>query len=390
MYVDGLTAPPGYLRIQDQQSGPRLSVPNPPQDVRDAWRAGWTGAGVNVLIIDSFGGPPYAPTHSHDTRGTHGYTVGLSAREIAPGASFLSLESGTSISGGGTGRNYRDTYIPPESGSGRSPATRIDVINMSFGLDPIGDHASDDQVERYKITGMRPDLYADLTAGLSGGTAFLTNTGDAVITKAAGNEGGVDASRYVDNVALILDPHTGPRALIVGALDNYARPAATTNLNAAKTRNRAGEKITTHLAPPPPPGEGNVSPNASIASYSAVAGSRTNMQNRFLVEYGGTPYSDSAYLCANDDTPATCDNPRFVYDEFSEGVGTSFSAPRVAGHAALVRHKFPGLTGAQTAKILLDTATTEGIFCHPSCNVETYGQGRVSIGDALSPIGKLR
>ena len=70
--------------------------------------------------------------------------------------------------------------------------------------------------------------------------------------------------------------------------------------------------------------------------------------------------------------------------------GTSFSAPRVAGYATLVRHKFPGLSGAQTAKILLDTATYEGLVCHPNCDVEHYGQGRVGILDALSPIGKLK
>ncbi len=65
--------------------------------------------------------------------------------------------------------------------------------------------------------------------------------------------------------------------------------------------------------------------------------------------------------------------------------GTSFAAPRVAGAAALIRHKFPGLDGFQLKSLLLSTATDigdEGVD-------EIYGSGKLNLDNALSPQGVL-
>ena len=363
VYPEGVSA--GYRRIEGPVDGdPSLIVPNPPQDVRDAWRDGWTGQGVNLLIIDSFGGPE-GPTSRFDERGTHGYTVGMAALEIVPFAAFGALEAGISSAGGGTDRDYRDTYIAPEFDIASAPTFRIDVINMSFGLVPE-DRAPTSSEVTSVVTELRTsELYADLTGGLGSGTALLTNSGDAVLVKAAGNDDGTDASWYLDNAALVQDSHTGPRSLIVGALDSYAR-GSTTDENF------------------------NVSSDARIDS--AYAGADSTMQERFLVEYGGTPYNEKAYLCDEDvDSSERCTNAQELHTfmHYPSIFGTSFAAPRVAGFAALVRHKFPSITGAQTAKILLDTANYEGLSCAPNCRVDIYGQGHVDIADALSPIGKL-
>ena len=65
--------------------------------------------------------------------------------------------------------------------------------------------------------------------------------------------------------------------------------------------------------------------------------------------------------------------------------GTSFAAPRVAGAAALIRHKFPGLDGFQLKSLLLSTAIDigeEGVD-------EIYGSGKLNLNNALSPQGPL-
>ena len=74
----------------------------------------------------------------------------------------------------------------------------------------------------------------------------------------------------------------------------------------------------------------------TIASYSSRAGM----------------FSDR-YLMASGDTGL------YFQDDGSEVKGTSFSAPRVAGAAAILRQKFPNLSSADAASILLLTALSD-------------------------------
>ena len=65
--------------------------------------------------------------------------------------------------------------------------------------------------------------------------------------------------------------------------------------------------------------------------------------------------------------------------------GTSFSAPRVAGAAALLRQKFPNLNGPDLKQVLLQTATDFG----DSGPDRVYGYGVLNIVNAMSPQGKV-
>ena len=92
------------------------------------------------------------------------------------------------------------------------------------------------------------------------------------------------------------------------------------------------------------------------------------------------PYSHSAgdmgndFIVAHDDVLSAGDL-----------AGTSFAAPRVSGAAALIRHKFPGINGAQLKDLLLTTAEDIG-----DAGVDVkYGHGKLDLSNALSPQGVL-
>ena len=97
--------------------------------------------------------------------------------------------------------------------------------------------------------------------------------------------------------------------------------------------------------------------SSTIANYSYQAG---NMLNDFIVAHDDVLFSGDAS-------------------------GTSFSSPRVSGAAALVRQKFPNLTGNQLKQVLLQTATDLGT----SGPDNIYGYGKLNLENAMSPQGRV-
>ena len=105
----------------------------------------------------------------------------------------------------------------------------------------------------------------------------------------------------------------------------------------------------------------------TISNYSNQAGV---MADRYLMAEGDTGYDSSS----------------------GDIEGTSFAAPRIAGAAAIVKSKFPNLSGADVASILLLTAdkdiNDDGVDDFSSVS-STYGRGELDISSALSPVGNL-
>lgn len=318
-------------------SGPTLYQPS--SDVLAAWNAGWTGKGANVLMVDGYSN---IASCNNSTISCHGIITMMINNLVAPGATQFALDfgtSGTTITG--TAKDSSNVNLT----SNKS----INVVNASFGTNWIGNGytSSYGQIPTSsQITSYLASNQSSITAWtnfFSGTTSVtnLSNIGGAVVVKSAGNDG-IDANydQFVKSYAA--NSSINSRLLIVGALDK----------------------------------NGTVSSKATIANYSNTAGSTADVANRFVVANGNTPYGNSS-VGINGWTA-------------SAGQGTSYAAPIVAGYAAIVMQKFPNLDAAKTSNIILDTARTDTLSCHPSCSSAIYGKGEASLSRALAPVGSLR
>ena len=320
----------------DACPGPIIS--RPLEEVIEAWKAGWTGKNVNVLIEDSLSDK-------------HGVITGLLAYRYAPGANFYGLNFvgnpyatnvffnqlngdqsgsyGNNIKLGVVNQSYTANLpdLIKRSQSSSSPWTTIELLQARTNY--AGYSVS--TINRMKDAGVSGQL-----------TQFKFS--DAVITKAAGNDRILSEQEPL-NWFLSKDSNINPRLLIVGAL------------------NQAG----------------SLSAPAEIASYSNTAGIDPDVSSRFLMASGTTPFH-SGQVAING-------------NNVNQSDGTSFAAPRIAGYVAIVRSKFPNLNASQTASIMLDTARYDTLACSKSatgCDKAIYGKGEASLSRALAPVGKLR
>jgi hypothetical protein len=307
------------------------------EEVIEAWKAGWTGKNVNVLIEDSL-------------TEQHGVITGLLAYRYAPGANFYGLNFVGNLNA--TEVFFNQLNSSQSATYGRN--IKLGVVNQSYTANITnligreqnsGAWTTDQLVQaRTNYAGSAVSTINRMKdAGVSGQlTQFKFS--DAVITKAAGNES-ILAEYEPLNWFLAKDSNINPRLLIVGAL------------------NQAG----------------SLSAPAEIASYSNTAGIDPDVSSRFLMASGTTPFF-SGQVAIN-------------RNNVSQSDGTSFAAPRIAGYVAIVRSKFPNLNASQTASIMLDTASYDTLACSKTaagCDKAIYGKGEASLSRALAPLGKLR
>ena len=162
------------------QCGPNIS--QPATEVMDAWKLGWTGKGVNVLIEDFI----YE---------SHGAITSLLAYRYAPGATLY----GWNIDSASLNTSVVD--IDNNNVTNKSGAViKLGVVNASYvGLNLLADYR--DVTSRF----MNPSFQGQV------------NYTDAVITKAAGNDRRSSEMEPI-NKAMAGIPSLSNRVLIVGAL----------------------------------------------------------------------------------------------------------------------------------------------------------------------------
>lgn len=306
--AEGKVPPNARIPVTVGQDGPllkagssrvtRTTAPTAPTfqawmspEVSDAWASGFRGQGTTITVVDDFSSRNYyfgnLGTGSQSLR--HGEWTRLETSMIAPSAAIAS-------------QDFSSGKAVPLARSG------LNVANLSYGMFAKSGYA----VSQISWSAQEDSLIA------------YARNGNAVISKAAGNDGvAVGASNRAGNTDYLDLALVGTQsAIFVGALDR----------------------------------NGTVDNKATLASYSNFAGTDPAVQKQFL-SVG-------------------------VRGDLTGLYGTSFAAPVITGYAAVLGSKFTTATPAQITSRLLDTARTDTISNYSAA---IHGRGEASITRALAP-----
>ena len=295
-----------------------------------AWRSGWTGKGVKVGHLDDFQTKdiPFNPDGILTLK-SHGGLTRLVTFQVAPEIDHSARQLTLTCSVTDTTQRNQIT-----SGYNHFNQNGYHIVNNSWGS----------------------SRYDDGSCSGSPGLASLTEWRNGIAL--------YKSEQILLNVAQGLDKSGSydRNMLFVFAAGNYGRNCAggiaNCNLYAA-TLNALRR-------------DGDTEAGKRAIFVGAVADGNSNRL---------APYSQSAGAMGNDYI-VTHDDVLYRGD-FE---GTSFAAPRVAGAAALVRHKFPNLDGPALKQVLLQTADDLGA---PGVD-SIFGHGKLNVLNALSPIGRVR
>lgn len=344
-------------------------------EVKAAWAQGWTGAGIKTGVMDDFtpndaseflqfpfnlgctdsvmpgGNVNLCRTQAAAVlRMTHGDTVVAILGNAMSSFTGKATESGnfttSTDSGAFTGSaDLTVTFSTPYYGIAKDAlVVRSDFLsyqNRTTGLFSVlrewgagADFSSQIYQQRKVINlSMSGNSTDEVTnKRIYDAQIFFANTSitpDSVYVKAAGNLSCVASELNCDPINRVLynAPAFKDKTILVGALDE------------------AG---------------------GTLAGYSNKAG---NYADRFVVADGR-----GAHL---------------LTDRYE--LGTSFAAPRVAGYIAIIRQKFPHLSAADAAQVILDTAVWNPAWGEKTPATQAiYGQGEASLARAMAPGAHLR
>lgn len=344
-------------------------------EVKAAWAQGWTGAGIKTGVMDDFtpndaseflqfpfnlacidsvmpgGNVNLCRTQATAIlRLTHGDTVAAVLGNAMSAFTGKATESGnfTTSTDSGTFTGSADlavTFSTPYYGIAKDAlVVRSDFLSYQSRITGLfsvlrewgagADYSSriyqQRKVINLSMSGNSTDEFTNKRI-YDTQLAFANTsfTPDSVYVKAAGNLSCVASQPTCDPINRVFfnAPAFKDKTILVGALD------------------QAG---------------------GALASYSNKAG---NFADRFVVADGrGSLLLSGAYE-----------------------VGTSFAAPRVAGYIAIIRQKFPHLSAADAAEVILDTAVWNPAWgAKTTATQAIYGQGEASLARALAPGSYLR
>ncbi|MDE2411149.1 MAG: S8 family serine peptidase [Sphingomonadales bacterium] len=306
-----------------------------------AWNLGDTGTGVTIGIVD---------TGIDVSNSEFAGRIAAASRDVVASRGLVNADSDH-------GTNVALVAAAARNGSGMVGIANTATIAM-FRADTVGTCATADPAkpdsgcsfdDNAIATGVNEAVAAgakviNLSLGGSSPASILTN---AIATAAAN---GVVVIVSAGNDGASTDPTKNP---------NNPDPFAA-GLRAAGNGNVI-------IA-------GSVDVNNVISSFSNRAGTEANSYLAARGEDVCCVYENGVMKVVTNP-----DGSRSVY-VFS---GTSFSAPQIAGAAALLIQAFPNLTATQVVNLLLRTATDAGA----SGTDAIYGRGILNIAAAFAPQG---
>lgn len=369
-----------------------------------AWANGWTGQGQTVVIIDDFRtnditvGVPLSSNRTHSSTSSF---FGTSTYEVDYLLKY-STSHGALVSNiaGGDGRLTELTFPFEVDVSGArlnscSTDNCISLSNSPVAIPNIDTFFGDPSASTtyYRMAGVASEatlienhvdlsVYQNVPATLAAIRGHVDNSADAAAINISIGYGINTVGYSYNDVLNDLDKfnlNVKSNAVITVAAGNSGAPCGLNNLNGCNAMAVAFTVL-------PQTRESTIVVGATegqgasekIASYSTRAGV---LANRYLLASGdtGTFGVDEGYWIGDPDT---------LY----EIQGTSFAAPRVAGAAAILRHKFPNLDGTQASSLLLLSANkdinNDGIDDFSGVSA-TFGHGKLDLMRALSPVGSL-
>ena len=348
-------------------------------NARHAWKQGWTGKGQTIAVIDDFnkinaGGArilyndlPIQSSPGPNGKGANGKISFTFEDGITHGALVAALAGGEHQlipEGADVYQTLRPSFCEDNGQGGCiSGLARLTNIQPSYGVakDATIAKVSVDLSSRQNPTATLNDIMKAVEKHHDKAAINLSLSGPVPTSLTS-------FAAVANDFATRGHITTKSEAVIVVALGNQDGLCRQNSMNSTKC-NRIGVAFT-HMD--------------QLKDSTILVGALTG---KARASYSNQAGDLKAFTLFAQDTAS--------FSGLNESVklGTSFAAPRVAGAAAILRHKWPRQTAEQITRLLLDTASKDidqdGTADFTGIS-EVFGYGRLDLKAALSPVGPLK
>lgn len=365
--------------------------------VTDAWNGGWNGSGVTISIIDDFNNvsinvnkqtPTIVRTADYDSGNTYGKVRATHSLVYNFKIPYSHGSMVSNIAGGDAEGQVASTTVTATVASDVKSGCTILRTGVNFSNNTI-DCKADYYVTTYPAIPITLDLNYRKVAGIAKKAIVVDNnvnlsSSQNPIQTVADIQGHLKNSAYlgVINLSIGADIPTSGKTFDQVMAEVAKFPLARVDAVITVAAGNGGAACATQ--------------DLNGCNAIAVAMAYQSATNNSTIVVGALSGSGSSENIATYSTRAGVLAQRFVLASGEEGEanvsGTSFAAPRVAGIAAILKQKYPSLTSAQIANVILMSASkdinNDGVDDFTGVS-PIFGHGKVSLSRALALAGSL-